>query len=215
MQKDLGDYRKSYEKSELTEDVLPTLPIELFQRWFMETEAQGQVEEPNAMTLSTLGLDGYPKSRVVLLKEFNSDGFVFYTNYESEKGKSIAVNNKVCLSFFWPAMERQVIIKGQVKKVDGITSDAYFNSRPEGSKLGAWASNQSTVIPSRQFLENRLEELETEFKGTEIKRPAHWGGYLVIPEEMEFWQGRANRLHDRILYSAEENGVWNIERLSP
>lgn len=215
MQKDLGDYRKSYEKSELTEALIPDTPAELFEQWFAETEAQGGVEEPNAMTVSTIGLDGYPKSRIVLLKEFNSQGFIFYTNYESEKGKAVAINNRVCLSFFWPPMERQVIIKGQIVKVDDATSDAYFNSRPEGSKLGAWASKQSAVIPSREYLEERLERLKQEFKGKKISRPEHWGGYLVMPEEMEFWQGRPNRLHDRILYSEETKGSWKIDRLSP
>ena len=215
MQKDLGNYRKSYEKNELTKEVVPNEPMQLFQQWFIETEKQGGVEEPNAMTLSTIGLDGFPKSRVVLLKEFTDEGFVFYTNYESEKGVAIAENSHVCLSFFWPNLERQVIIKGVANKVDASTSDEYFDSRPTGSKLGALASDQSTVIPSREFLEERLAHLEEEFEDKKVQRPSHWGGYLVEPVEIEFWQGRPNRLHDRIRYRPAENGLWTVERLAP
>lgn len=213
--KDLSNYRKSYEKSELLETNIPEDPINLFQKWFYETEEFGNIEEVNAMTVSTIGLDGFPKSRVVLLKKFNEEGFIFYTNYNSEKGKAIINNPNVCLSFFWQTMERQVIIKGIAEKTSDIVSDNYFNSRPDGSKLGAIVSSQSETIPSRDFLDNKLKELETEYEGKEIPRPNHWGGFLIRPIEVEFWQGRANRLHDRIRYKLENNYNWKIDRLSP
>ena len=213
--KDLSNYRKSYEKSELLETNIPEDPINLFHKWFYETEEFGNIEEVNAMTVSTIGLDGFPKSRVVLLKKFNEEGFIFYTNYNSEKGKAIINNPNVCLSFFWQTMERQVIIKGIAEKTSDIVSDNYFNSRPDGSKLGAIVSSQSETIPSRDFLDNKLKELETEYEGKEIPRPNHWGGFLIRPIEVEFWQGRANRLHDRIRYKLENNYNWKIDRLSP
>lgn len=215
MQKNLGDYRKSYEKSALMEDTVPDNPMVLFQIWFDELEASESVEEPNAMTVSTIGLDGFPKSRVVLLKKFSERGFVFYSNYQSEKGKAIATNPHICISFFWPNLERQVIIKGQAEKLPDQESGNYFNTRPKGSQLGALVSDQSSVIPSRDYLENKLEELEEEYKNKEIKRPNHWGGYLVKPESIEFWQGRPNRLHDRILYILKKESNWKRERLAP
>ncbi|HOD09719.1 MAG TPA: pyridoxamine 5'-phosphate oxidase [Flavobacterium sp.] len=213
--KDLSNYRKSYEKSELLETNIPEDPINLFQKWFYETEEFGNLEEVNAMTVATIGLDGFPKSRVVLLKKFNEEGFIFYTNYNSEKGKAIINNPNVCLSFFWQTMERQVIIKGIAEKTSDIVSDNYFNSRPDGSKLGAIVSSQSETIPSRDFLDNKLKELENKYEGKEIPRPNHWGGFLIRPIEVEFWQGRANRLHDRIRYKLENNYNWKIDRLSP
>lgn len=215
MQKDLGNYRKNYEKSALTEATISDNPMELFQKWFYEVEASSGVDEPNAMSVATLGLDGYPKTRVVLLKQFTYEGFIFYTNYESEKGKAIAHDPKVCLSFFWPNMERQVIIKGEAEKVAENLSDGYFESRPEGSKLGAIVSAQSSVIPSREVLEDKLKQLEKEYQNREIERPSFWGGYLVRPSTIEFWQGRPNRLHDRIRYSLEADYNWKIERLAP
>lgn len=215
MMEDLSNYRKSYEKSELLETNIPEDPINLFHRWFYETEEQSDIEEVNAMTVSTIGLDGFPKSRVVLLKKFNEEGFIFYTNYESEKGKAIEANPKLCLSFFWHSMERQVIIKGIAEKTTSSISDGYFDSRPDGSKLGAIVSNQSTVIESRNVLEEKLKELEQKFQGKEIPRPAFWGGFLVRPQEVEFWQGRPNRLHDRIRYQLQNDYSWKIERLSP
>ena len=211
---DLSNYRRSYEKSELLESNIPDDPINLFHRWFHEVEDFGSDEEVNAMTVSTIGLDGYPKARVVLLKRYNEEGFIFYTNYNSEKGRAIAQNPNVCLSFFWHGAERQVIIKGIAEKTSEIISDNYFDSRPEGSKLGAIVSNQSEVIPSREFLEENLKELENTFENKSIPRPKHWGGYLVRPVEVEFWQGRANRLHDRIRYSVQEDYFWKKERLS-
>lgn len=215
MQNDLGNYRKSYEKSALMEGNISDNPMELFQKWFYEVEASEGAEEPNAMTISTMGLDGFPKNRVVLLKKYTYEGFIFYTNYESEKGKSIAENSNVCLSFFWPTMERQVIIKGNAEKIAENLSDGYFESRPEGSKLGAIVSDQSSIIPSREFLEVKLKELEKEYSGKAIERPDYWGGYIVKPLSIEFWQGRPNRLHDRIRYSLQEDFDWNIERLAP
>lgn len=212
---DLSNYRKSYEKSELLESNIPEDPINLFNRWFHETEEFGGNEEVNAMTVATVGLDGFPKSRVVLLKKFTEEGFIFYTNYNSEKGKAIAANPKICLSFFWHSMERQVIIKGIAQKTTEVSSDNYFDSRPEGSKLGAIVSNQSEVVPSRAYLEENLKQLEKDFDSMVIPRPKHWGGYLVVPLEVEFWQGRPNRLHDRIRYTSQEDFSWKIERLSP
>jgi pyridoxamine 5'-phosphate oxidase len=212
---DLSDYRKSYEKSELLESTIPEDPINLFKRWFHEVEDFGGNEEVNAMTVSTIGLDGFPRARVVLLKKFSEEGFIFYTNYNSEKGRALAENPKVCLSFFWHTMERQVIIKGIAQKTPENISDNYFDSRPDGSKLGAIASNQSEVVPSRDFLEKHLKELEKDFEGVAIPRPKHWGGFLVTPIEVEFWQGRANRLHDRIRYKYQEDFSWKMDRLSP
>ena len=215
MPKDLSNYRKSYEKQELLESNCPENPMELFQTWFRNADESETVEETNAMTIATIGKDGYPKSRVVLLKKITWEGFVFYTNYSSEKGTAIQENNNICLSFFWPALEQQIIIKGKAEKLAENLSDGYFESRPDGSKLGAWASNQSSVVSSREALEENLSSLEKKFKGKEIPRPKHWGGYLTKPTSIEFWQGRPNRLHDRILYTLQEDFSWKLERLAP
>ncbi len=212
---DLGDYRKSYEKSELVESSIPEDPINLFHRWFYEVKDFNGDEEVNAMTVSTIGFDGFPKSRVVLLKKYSEEGFIFYTNYDSEKGKAILKNPNICLSFFWHSLERQVIIKGIAQKTSSLVSDNYFASRPDGSKLGAIVSDQSQVIPNRNFLENKLQDLEKEYKDGVITRPENWGGFLVSPIEIEFWQGRPNRLHDRIRYKLHEDYNWKIERLAP
>ncbi|RZJ63257.1 MAG: pyridoxamine 5'-phosphate oxidase [Flavobacterium sp.] len=212
---DLSNHRKSYEKSELGDTGLPDGPMDLFRTWFFEADESKLVSEANAMTISTIGLDGFPKSRVVLLKEFSEHGFVFYTNYNSEKGKAMDGNPNVCVSFFWPALERQVIIKGVAGKVSAKMSDEYFESRPYGSKLGALVSDQSEVIPSRAFLEAKLESLEHSIAGNEISRPDYWGGYIIKPSEIEFWQGRPNRLHDRIRYQFNGAESWSRDRLSP
>ena len=215
MPKDLSNYRKSYEKQELLEGNCPENPMELFQTWFRNADESETVEETNAMTIATIGKDGYPKSRVVLLKKITWEGFVFYTNYSSKKGTAIQENNNICLSFFWPALEQQIIIKGKAEKLAKNLSDGYFESRPDGSKLGAWASNQSSVVNSREALEENLSSLEKKFEGKEIPRPKHWGGYLTKPTSIEFWQGRPNRLHDRILYTLQEDFSWKLERLAP
>lgn len=216
MEKNLENYRKSYDKSELKEENLLANPLDFFQKWFNEAEESQLVEEPNAMTISTVGVDGFPKNRVVLLKKIKTEGFVFYTNYESEKGKALAKNPKVCLSFFWPALERQVIIKGEVVKISQQESEDYFNSRPEGSRLGAIVSHQSSPVPNRSYLEEKLEELEEDYKNKEIKKPEYWGGYLVKPFSFEFWQGRPNRLHDRFIYELSKEKKWEEPiRLAP
>ena len=214
-EKDIGHLRKSYEKGALDDALKNISPISLFEQWFAEAEAHPAIEEANAMSLVTLGEDNFPKARVVLLKQFSPEGFVLYTNYNSEKGRALLAYPQVGLSFFWPALERQVIIKGKAEKVAAEVSDAYFSSRPLGSQLGAIASNQSEVIASREVLEKRLAHLETTYKDTTPKRPEHWGGILVRPEQIEFWQGRPNRLHDRLRYNLTSGSTWTAERLSP
>ncbi len=215
MNKDLGNYRKSYEKSELLKKNVPENPLELFQKWFYDIDINYAADEANAMTLSTVGKDGTPKNRVVLLKKYTYEGFIFYTNYNSEKGNAIANNPNVCLSFFWHGAERQIIIKGKAEKIPKNLSDGYFESRPEGSQLGALASNQSETIENRELLDDKLKKLEKKYLNKEIPRPKHWGGYIVKPLEIEFWQGRPNRMHDRIRYQLQEDYNWKIERLQP
>ena len=212
MSKDLSNYRKSYLLGELIESTLPEDPLELFSDWFSNVEKTGKEIEPNAMSLAAINSENLPISRIVLLKKFDVEGFVFYTNYNSRKGKSISVNPAVCLSFFWSSVEQQVIINGVASKISGKESDTYFNSRPMGSQLGAIISNQSETIPSRKFLENKMEKLKLSSK--KLQRPKNWGGYIVKPLSIEFWQGRNNRLHDRILYERSING-WSLRRLSP
>ena len=212
MSKDLSDFRKSYLKGVLNEGELPTNPIKLFSDWFAFIDSKRTELEPNAMSLSTVNKDNTPATRIVLLKKFSKEGFVFFTNYNSRKGQAIKNNPNVSLSFFWPSTEQQVIISGIASKLDEIDSENYFNSRPIGSQLGAIVSNQSEVIKSRDILENKMTELK--LSKTNIIRPKNWGGYNVSPFSIEFWQGRDNRLHDRILYK-KENGIWNYVRLSP
>lgn len=215
MEKDLSNYRKSYEKGELLLENVPENPMELFRNWFIEVDAHFDIDETNAMTISTIGLDGYPKSRIVLLKKYTYEGFIFYTNYKSEKGKAITANPNVCVSFFWHSAERQIIIKGKAEKISENLSDGYFESRPRGSQLGAIVSNQSDVVANRNELEDNLKVLEAQYEGKEIERPDYWGGFIVKPVELEFWQGRPNRLHDRIRYQLQEDYNWKIERLAP
>jgi pyridoxamine 5'-phosphate oxidase len=213
-QEDLGHLRKSYQKGALNIDDIQNDPMTFFKNWFDQANETQAIEEANAMTLSTLGLDDFPKSRIVLLKALIEEGFVFYTNYQSEKGTSIAHHSKVGLAFFWPPLERQVIIKGEAVKLTNEASDAYFQSRPKGSQIGAIVSDQSKVISDRSIMEAKLEALEIEYAEKDVPRPEHWGGYVVKPQCIEFWQGRPNRLHDRIRCQLQGN-FWNIERLAP
>lgn len=212
---DIGHLRKSYEKGRLNDSLKSISPLDLFEQWFSEAKAHSAIEEANAMSLVTHGEDGFPKARVVLLKQYSSEGFVFYTNYRSEKGRALAANSNVGISFFWPALERQVIVKGKAEKVAAEVSDSYFYSRPLGSQLGAIASNQSEPIATREVLEERLSALEEKHKSSPPKRPEHWGGYLVRPKQIEFWQGRPNRLHDRLVFTLSSNLDWTAERLAP
>lgn len=212
MFKDLGNYRKSYIKGELVEENLPSDPMDLFNSWFENVDSKKIEIEPNAVSLSTVGSDQYPRTRIVLLKKITKAGFIFFSNYDSTKGISIRKNNRVCLSFFWPSQEQQVIVTGNASKITDLESTEYFNSRPIGSKIGAIASKQSEIIPSREYIEKKYEYIKS--KKLKIKRPKNWGGYLVVPVSYEFWQGRDNRLHDRILYQ-KDNNSWNFKRLSP
>lgn len=214
MERDFGHLRKNYEANVLDETIFPNSPTDLFNQWFDEATQSGGVAEVNAMTLSTIDGSGAIKGRIVLLKELSAEGFVFYTNYNSDKSKALFANPKVSLSFFWPNLERQVIISGTAQKVAPEVSDAYFASRPKGSQIGAHVSPQSDVIASREVLEARQETLEKQFEGKDIPRPSHWGGIAVTPFEMEFWQGRPNRLHDRIVY-LKSDATWSKQRKAP
>ena len=211
----LSDKRKVYEKAQLLENQIKENPMEQFRDWFKEADEHSSVSEANAVSVSTIEKDGCPRTRMVLLKSYTWEGFIFYTNYESRKGKAIEDNHKACLHFFWPDLERQIIIKANVEKIAENLSDGYFYSRPTGSKLGAMVSPQSQVIPNREYLEEKLKNLEIEFEGKEIPRPKNWGGFIAKPYEIEFWQGRPNRLHDRILYELQEDFDWKISRLAP
>ena len=213
MKEDLSNFRKVYNKSQINFNDLKD-PFVLFERWFKIAKNDKLIEEVNAMVLSTIGNDEFPKGRVVLLKKIYLKGFVFFSNYNSEKGLSISKNNKVCLSFFWEEHERQVIIKGRAEKISDLKSKEYFNSRPRGSQLGAIVSDQSTVIDSKDELVKKLHELENKYINTSIPKPSHWGGYLVSPVEYEFWQGGENRLHDRARF-LYKNDNWIKDRLSP
>lgn len=210
----LHDKRKVYEKSQLIESEIKQNPIEQFRNWFLEASENPAISEANAMAVSTLEDDGCPRTRMVLLKSYTFEGFIFYTNYDSRKGKAIEKNHKACLHFFWPNLERQIIIKANLERIADNLSDGYFHSRPKGSQLGAAVSPQSEIIPNREFLEEKLKDLEKEFENSEVPRPENWGGYIAKPYEIEFWQGRPNRLHDRIIYRLEDLD-WNISRLAP
>jgi pyridoxamine 5'-phosphate oxidase len=212
MSKDLSNYRDKYLKGELIEKNLPKDPFDLFDNWFEDLEKFGNERENNAMSLTTVNDKNVPTTRVVLLKQFSKNGFVFYTNYDSRKGKHIDNNPNVCISFYWPSMERQVIINGKVSKISAIESDKYFNSRPKSSQLGAIISNQSEIIPSRKYLEEKLSKFN--ISNNNLNRPSNWGGYILKPELFEFWQGRDSRLHDRIIFSKSKTN-WDQKRLSP
>lgn len=209
----LRDIRKQYETAELTEQNAEKSAIEQFSKWL--TDALNSSEpEPTAMVISTVDTQLQPHSRVVLLKDFSPEGMVFFSNYNSHKGQQISYNNRIAALFFWETLERQVRITGRVEKTDSKTSDEYFNSRPKDSRIGAAVSAQSSVIPGKAFLEEAFNALQ-ESAGDKITRPEHWGGYRIIPDTFEFWQGRPNRLHDRLFYTKTENGEWKTERLSP
>lgn len=210
----IADIRKDYKLKSLSENDVAADPIEQFGRWWNEA-VQSELEEVNAMTLATATANGRPAARIVLLKDYNEEGFVFFTNYDSHKGEEMKDNPHAALVFFWVALERQVRIEGTVEKVSAEESDAYFVSRPRGSRIGAWASPQSKVISNREVVEKNVTAMEQQFGEGDIPRPQHWGGYRVKPVLIEFWQGRPSRLHDRILYTADEAGKWKIERLAP
>ncbi|HPX05851.1 MAG TPA: pyridoxamine 5'-phosphate oxidase [Tenuifilaceae bacterium] len=211
--KDISAIRKEYLITQLNEDDVQSDPLKQFEQWLNEA-VESNVNEPTAMTLATSTFEGKPSARVVLLKGVSPEGFSFFTNYDSKKGKQILQNPYGALVFFWPELERQVRIEGKVAKLTDKQSDEYFKTRPEGSKIGAWASPQSQVIPNRKYLENLKSDFHEEFSKRTIKRPPNWGGYVLAPTCIEFWQGRADRLHDRIQYTLT-NGVWTIERLAP
>jgi len=212
MSRDLSNYRDKYLKGELIEKNLPKDPFDLFNNWFEDLEKYGNERENNAMSLSTVNEKNVPTTRVVLLKQFSKKGFIFYTNYNSRKGNHIKNNPNVCISFYWPSMERQVIINGKVSEISKIESDKYFNSRPRSSQLGAIISNQSEIIPSRKYLEDKLSKIDS--NNNDLIRPSNWGGYIIKPEFFEFWQGRDSRLHDRIIFS-KSTTKWTHKRLSP
>lgn len=210
----VADLRKDYTLNGLSKNDVHPNPFEQFQIWFEQSLA-ASLPEPNAMTIATATPEGKPFARMVLLKDYDERGFVFYTNYQSCKGQHLQKNPWAALTFWWAELERQVRITGQVEQVSSAESDAYFHTRPKASQIAAWASEQSQVIASRQILEQRLQQLKDKYQNQEIKRPPHWGGFRVIPEEIEFWQGRASRLHDRLLYRRQDEGTWDIQRLCP
>lgn len=215
MQSNIAGIRKDYSQKALLEGEIKPGPIQQFAQWWQEA-IDSDIDEVNAMTLATASADGLPSARIVLLKEFSEKGFVFFTNYESFKGKQLAENPKACLVFFWKELERQVRITGFVQKISERENDEYFYSRPVASQIGASVSPQSQVIESRDWLIDQYKEIEKNKKEVaKLKRPAHWGGYCVRPVMVEFWQGRPGRLHDRLEYSLKDSGEWKIDRLAP
>lgn len=209
---DIANIRKDYTLKELNESDVNKNPFIQFEVWWHEA-VESKIDEVNAMTLATVNANGQPAARIVLLKDFSDNGFTFFTNYESAKGKELQLNHKAAVCFFWKELQRQVRIEGSIKKVDDSVNDEYFGTRPRGSQLGAWASPQSQVINNRSILEENLKHYEQRFAHV-VDRPSHWGGYILQPHYFEFWQGRSNRLHDRIIYT-KENNTWVIERLAP
>ncbi|MEP6713101.1 MAG: pyridoxamine 5'-phosphate oxidase [Ferruginibacter sp.] len=209
----IADIRKDYKLQTLSETEVEIDPFSQFNKWWNEA-INSNIEEVNAMTLATADINGKPSARIVLLKGFDVNGFIFFSNYHSHKAKDMEANAQVSLVFFWKELERQIRIEGEVSKISLEESDNYFKSRPQASKIGAWASPQSSVISSREIIEANVAEVEKNFAGKEIERPPHWGGYIVKPSLIEFWQGRRSRLHDRIQYT-KEAAHWNIERLAP
>jgi pyridoxamine 5'-phosphate oxidase len=214
MASSIADIRKDYRLHSLSENEADANPFRLFDTWWQEA-INSAIDEINAMTLATASADGIPSARIVLLKSYDEKGFVFFSNYNSYKGRNMDENPRACLVFFWKELERQVRITGLVEKVSAAESDEYYNSRPEGSRIGAWVSPQSAVISGRDWLEAQQDQYAKEFLSKPIVRPPYWGGYRVKPITIEFWQGRPDRLHDRLQYSLEENGEWLIERLAP
>ena len=210
----IAGIRKDYMLESFLEADAKPGAIEQFSAWWQDA-INSEIDEVNAFTLCTATADGKPSGRIVLLKGYDADGFVFFTNYNSNKAKELASNPQACLVFFWKELERQIRIAGIIEKVSAEESDAYFFSRPAGSQLGAWASPQSSIIESREVIEKNVAKYEKEFAVNPITRPDHWGGYRLVPKSIEFWQGRPNRLHDRLLYTLQENGQWKIERLAP
>jgi pyridoxamine 5'-phosphate oxidase len=210
----IADLRVSYDTAPFSEETIEKDPIQLFSNWF-QAAVTADILEPNAMTLATADKDGRPSARMVLLKGFDNSGFVFYTNYSSNKAEQLRQNPLASLVFWWDIFARQIRIEGRVAKLSDEESDVYFNSRPRGSQLGAHTSNQSESIPDYEYLETRFAEISKQFKGQDIPRPEFWGGFRLVPEVIEFWQGRPNRLHDRLRFSKQHSGNWTMERLSP
>ena len=214
MDSSIADLRQNYTRAGLSEAEIDSDPIEQFRTWFQQA-LNADLIEPNAMTLATATSEGKPTARIVLLKGVSDRGFVFYTNYESQKGRQLIANPYAALVFLWDKLERQVRIEGEVEKLSAEESAEYFHSRPKASQLGAIASNQSRVIPNREILEQRLSELQEKYANETVPLPEHWGGFRVVPNRMEFWQGRPSRLHDRLVYDLQTDGSWQVNRLSP
>jgi pyridoxamine 5'-phosphate oxidase len=211
---ELGHFRQNYQRAALEREHLADDPIKQFELWF-QAATQAAIPEPNAMVLATVAPKGYPAQRTVLLKYFDQSGFVFFTNYESRKAQHLAVNPMASLHFLWIPLEQQIEIQGKVEQISKAETLTYFLSRPRGSQIGAWCSHQSQVITSRKLLELKFDEMTRKFADGQIPLPSFWGGYRLVPEQFEFWQGRPNRLHDRFSYSRQPEGGWQIQRLSP